>query len=428
MNVWRVRLLLMLIVALIATLVACAAPQVTPQAAEPGEEAMPEEGEVVTLGMWHWAANKEPIYQKLIPQYQELNPNVRIETNVIPKNAYRQTLASALIGGEAPEIFHGLPLGDVWEQWQNDQVLDLTPFIDDEWRAALYPSSLDYLTLEGKVLSMSFASNNVQVFYNKDRFDELGIEAPLKTMDEMRQAVNLLRENGYGGALYWAQAYDHAPTPFINWGQQMYPEKFEAADRGDGRWDIPEFINLMEEIHSYSDVWMDGIVSASLDESVNLFASGEASMYMIGNWAINSIVAAEPDFEIGAFPVPALNEQTRPAALGSLAGTWMVSNQVPEADQEAAVDFLRWFALNHQGELVRAIGLCPAGPAGEEALSDAHPLAQQLCDDQADSVPRDMFDSIARDAMATAIQGMLNDQLTPKQVMEQTQKAKEKGR
>jgi len=397
-------------------------------AEEPAVEEPEEMAEEVAIEMWHFAANKDPVYnEEWIPAYAEVEPNVKITTNLIPKDAYNQTVAAALIGGEAPALIHGLPLGEPLEFWNNAQIVDLGPHMDDEWRSALYPSSIDYLTIDDKVLSMSFATNNVQVFYNKDRFEELGIEAPIETMADMRAAVELLRENGYGGALYWAQANDHAPTLFFNWGQQMYPDEFEAADRGDGRWDIPEFVDLMEEINSYSDIWMDGIASLSLDESVNLFASGEASIYIIGNWAINAIVNSEPEFEIDTFPVPALNDQTEPAALGSMAGTWMVSSQVPEAEQQAAIDFLRWVTLNQQGGLVRAIGLCPAGEAGEEALSDAKYLAQTLCDNQATATPRDIFDRAARDEMAGAIQGMLNGQATAEEVMAAAQEAKERA-
>ncbi len=382
----------------------------------------------VTIEMWHFAANKEPVYQQWIAEYAEVAPNVTIKTNVIPKDSYAQTLAAALIGGEAPALIHGLPLGEPLEFWTNNQILDLTPYVDEEWLAALYPSSIDYLTIDGKILSMSFATNNVQVFYNKDRFEELGIQVPIETMDEMRAAVDLLKEHGYGGALFWAQALDHAPTLFIDWAQQLYPEQFAAADRGDGSWDIPEFVDLMAEINSYSDIWMDGVASLSLDESVNLFASGDASVYFIGNWAINSILAAEPTFAIDTFPVPALNADTVPDALGSMAGTWMVSSQVPEAEQTAALDFLRWISLNGQGDLVRAIGLCPAGPAGEEALLDATELARSLCNDQATAIPRDIFDRAARDAMAGAIQGMLNGQASPSDVMKAAEQAKQRSR
>lgn len=425
-------LALCLIVALLVSCAPAAEPEpaeVVEEAAEEVAEEAPEEvAEEVSLEMWHFAANKDPVYnEEWIPAYAEVEPNVTITTNLIPKDAYNQTVAAALIAGAAPALIHGLPLGEPLELWNNGQIIDLGPYMDDEWRAALYPSSTDYLTIDDKVLSMSFATNNVQTFYNKERFEELGIETPIETMEGMRAAVELLRENGYGGALYWAQANDHAPTLFFNWAQQMYPEQFEAADRGDGRWDIPEFVALMDDINSYTDIWMDGIPSLSLDESVNLFASGDASIYIIGNWAINAIVNSEPEFEIDTFPVPALNDETVPAALGSMAGTWMVSSQVPESDQQAAIAFLRWVTLNQQGGLVRAIGLCPAGVAGEAALADAKVLAQTLCDDQANAIPRDIFDRAARDAMAAAIQGMLNGQATPEEVMAAAQEAKEKA-
>ncbi|MGD8752925.1 MAG: extracellular solute-binding protein [Anaerolineales bacterium] len=383
------------------------------------------EMEEVVLDMWHWAANKEPIYQVAIAEYKELHPNVSIQTNVIPTDAWQQTLTAALVGGEAPEILTGVIMGMVLEQWDNDQIVDLTPYIDEEWEAALYPAAWDALTIDGRILSVSFASNNIQCFYNKTRFEELGIETPIETMDELQEATQVLREAGFGGGLYWASEKQLTHQFFLNAARQMYPEEFDAADRGDGRWDIPEFIEIMEQVHSYSDIWEEGVVSMSLDEAVNSFASGKASFYFIGNWAINSIVANEPDFEIATFPVPALNDQTKPSALYSLAGTWMISNQHPQDIQEIGIDFLRFFALNYQDELMRQIGLCPSGPAGENAFPDAHPLAQELCDDSDKLVARDMFDRIIRDELAIATQGMLTGALTPEEVLQTVQEAKE---
>jgi raffinose/stachyose/melibiose transport system substrate-binding protein len=379
----------------------------------------------IKIQMWHWAANKEPIFENtVIPAYEKLHPNVTIVPRVIPKDSYFQVLTAAQIGGKAPALFHGNPMGDVLQQWKNGQVLDLTPFVDKKWKAALYPSTLKTLTIDGKILSMSTATNNVQVLYNKDRFNELGIKTPITTMDGMQKAVDTLRQHGYGGALYWASANDQAPTLFIDWAEQKYPDLFEAADRGDGKWTIPQFVNLMTKFNSYSDIWMSGVGSESLDQEVHLFATGKASMYIIGNWAVNSIEASHPKFQIGVFPVPGIDTSTRPAALGSTAGTWMVSSQASKAQQQAAIDFLRFFVLNYQGAVVKGIGLCPAGPPGEAALNQAKPLAQAMCKAQATSVPRDMFDAQARDALSAGIQGMLVGQATPKDVLKGAQRTK----
>lgn len=378
--------------------------------------------EEITIDLWTWTANKLDVYEGWIEEYTtEFAPNVTININLIPRANYDQTLAAALISGEIPDMWEALPLGEVLNFYENGLIMDLTPHIDDEWRASLYPSTIDYLTINDQILSMSQATNNVQMLYNKDRFEELGIEVP-QTMDELQAAIATITEAGYGGATYWASANDHAPTLFFNWGQQLYPEAFAAADMGEADWETEELVGLMEDIASYDDIWVEGVTAATLDESNSLFANGDVSVYMIGNWAVNAILGFEPEFEVGVFPVPAINEDARPAALGSMAGTWVVSSQTPH--QEAILDFIRFTTMNGQDEAVSVVGLCPAGPAGEEALADANYVTSLLCEGQETAVPRDIFDRAARDAMAAVIQGVITGQAQPVDVLRAADRAR----
>ena len=371
--------------------------------------------EPVDISLWTWTANKQEVYQGWIDEYTaEFAPNATITINLIPRANYDQTLSAALIAGEIPDIWEALPLGEVKNFYENGLSLDLTPFVDEEWRNALYPSSLAYLTIDDQILSMSQATNNVQMLFNKDRFDELGIEAPT-TMQELLDAVRTLEEAGYGRAAYWASANDHAQTLFFNWAQQLYPDEFHAADMGEAPWENDALLSVMEDAMSYNEIWVDGVTALSLDEMNSLFANGDISVYFIGNWAVNAILGFEPAFEIGVVPVPALNEDTRPAALGSMAGTWVVSGSSPH--QDIVLDFIRWVTINGQDEAVKVVGLCPAGPAGEAAFPDANYVTQLLCAGQADSVPRDIFDKAARDAMAAAIQGVITGQAEPVDVL-----------
>jgi len=376
----------------------------------------------ITIDLWTWTANKLEVYEGWIEEYTtEYAPNVTININLIPRANYDQTLAAALISGEIPDMWEALPLGEVLNFYENGLIMDLTPHVDDEWRDSLYPSTIDYLTINDQILSMSQATNNVQMLYNIDRFEELGIEVP-ETMDELQAAIATITEAGYGGATYWASANDHAPTLFFNWGQQLYPEAFAAADMGEADWETEELTALMEDIASYDDIWVEGVTAATLDESNSLFANGDVSVYAIGNWAVNAILGFEPEFEIGVFPVPAINEDARPAALGSMAGTWVVSSQTPH--QEAILDFIRFTTMNGQDEAVSVVGLCPAGPAGEEALADANYVTHLLCEGQETAVARDIFDRAARDAMAAVIQGVITGQAEPADVLRAADRAR----
>lgn len=376
----------------------------------------------VTITLWTWTANKQAVYESWIEEYtSEFAPHVTININLVPRANYDQSLSATLIARQYPDFWEALPLGEVLTFYENELILDLTPYVDEEWAAALYPSSIDYLTINDQILSMSMATNNVQMLYNMDRFEELEIEAP-ETMDELLEAVRTLRANGYEGAAYWASANDHAPTLFFNWGQQLYPEQFHAADMDEARWEVDELVELAEQIAVYDEIWVEGVTALSLDEANSLFANGDISIWMIGNWAVNAILEFNPDFEIGVVPIPALNEDTRPAGMGSMAGTWVISAHTPHRD--IIIDFFRWTTLNGQDELVREVGLCPAGPAGEEALPDANYVTQLLCEGQADSVPRDIFDRAARDAMASAIQGVITRRANPRDVLRAADRAR----
>ncbi|MEQ8675467.1 MAG: extracellular solute-binding protein [Aggregatilineales bacterium] len=376
----------------------------------------------IVIDLWTWTANKLEVYEGWIEEFtSNYDQDVTININLIPRANYDQTLSAALISGEIPDIWEALPLGEPLEFYENGLILDLTSFVDEEWAASLYPSTLDYLTIDGQFLSISQATNNAQALYNKDRFEELGIEAP-QTMDELQAAIATLEEAGYGGAAYWASSNDHPPTLFFNWAQQMYPEEFEAASMGEGDWEIPEFVEIMEQFASYNDIWIDGVTALSLDEINSLFANGDVSVWIIGNWAVNAILAFEPEFEIGVFPVPAINEDTRPAAMGSMAGTWVLS--ATSEHQDVILDFVRFTTMEGQDEAVSVVGLCPAGPAGEEALADANYVTQLLCEGQEDSVPRDIFNPASRDAMASGIQGIITGRASAEDALRAADRAR----
>lgn len=378
--------------------------------------------ENITIDLWTWTANKLEVYEGWVEEYtSQYAPNVTFNINLIPRANYDQTLSAALISGEIPDIWEALPLGEPLEFYENGLSLDLTPFVDEEWAASLYPSTIDYLTIDGQILSISQATNNAQALYNKDRFDELGIEEP-QTMDELQAAITTLQEAGYGGAAYWASSNDHPPTLFFDWAQQLYPEQFAAANMGEGDWNIPEFVDILDQFATYNDIWIDGVTALSTDEMNSLFADGDISVYIIGNWVVNAILAFEPDFEIGVFPVPALTEEDRPAAMGSLAGTWVLS--ATSEHQDIILDFVRFTTMTGQDEAVSVVGLCPAGPAGEEALADANYVTQQLCEGQADSVPRDIFNPAARDALASGIQGILTGRASAEDALRAADRAR----
>jgi raffinose/stachyose/melibiose transport system substrate-binding protein len=377
----------------------------------------------VALKMWHWAGNKEAVYKTAIEEYQKLNPSVKIEQRLIPLASYRQTLTAAQVGNEAPDIFHAEPFADVASHLKNKQIIELTPYFDAEWQKAFYPSTLEAFKIGGKFYNVSAATNNMQILYNVDAFAKAGISAPLKTIDELLDAVKKLEAAGAGRVSFRGGDPVQMSHWFTVYSRQLYAEKFKAADEGDGSFDAPEFVELFTRLEKFfKGAFAPGVAGFQEDPARILFSSGKASMYVTGNWAVRSIMNEKPAFKVGVMPIPALTAAAQPTAFGSLAGTWVVSSQ--SKSQKEAVAFLKWYTLNYQDDLVRAIGLCPAGPPGEAGISAAPEIAQQLMKMQGQAISRDNFNQKARDAAGAALQGLVIGDLKPADVAKKIQEAK----
>jgi raffinose/stachyose/melibiose transport system substrate-binding protein len=380
----------------------------------------------VTLQMWHWAANKEASWSKIIEDYEKMNPNIIIKQRVIPIQNYRQTLTSAQISGQGPDILHAEPAGDVFKQLKNKAIIDLTPYFDSKWKKAFYPAILKSFQIDGRFYSVSMAANNMQVFYNVDAFEKCGIKLPIATLDELSAAVEKLKAGGEGGISFRGADVVQMSHWFTVYARQMYPKEFKAADEGKGSFNIPQFVNLTAKLNKFfNSAFVKGVVGLSEDPARTLFTSGKASMYITGNWAIRSVIAEKPQFKVGVFQIPALTTKYKPTSFGSLAGTWCVSSRTK--NKKEAIAFLKWATMNRQWQIVKDIGLCPAGPDGEKALADTPNLTKELAKHQAESISRDGFNAPVRDEIGADFQGMIIGELTPADVMRKAQEVKMKA-
>jgi multiple sugar transport system substrate-binding protein len=149
----------MLCLLLIPMLCSCA--QATPPA------------EPITIVFVHPEVDTE-VYQTLAGEFAETHPSITVELR-----ASTGTMWSALSIGET-DVFVAAPYV-LLQLLQQDQVLDLDPFIEQDrsFQASdFYPGTMDLLTFEGKTLAIPAGVDVLVMFYNKDLFDQHGVPYP----------------------------------------------------------------------------------------------------------------------------------------------------------------------------------------------------------------------------------------------------------
>ena len=124
-------------------------------------------GEQVTITYGMWDQTQQESMQRVADAFEQANPNIQVEIQLVPWAQYWDNLKTAAAGGELFDVF-----------WMNgpffpfyasrDLLLDLTPYMEgDGFDAAKHPASiLETYTFEGKRYGGPFYFDTIGLFYN----------------------------------------------------------------------------------------------------------------------------------------------------------------------------------------------------------------------------------------------------------------------
>ncbi|HLV09202.1 MAG TPA: extracellular solute-binding protein, partial [Halanaerobiales bacterium] len=152
--------------------------------------------EEVTLSFWSWRTEDIDAYEYFISEFNKEHPNIKINFEPYKNTEYNTILATALQGGSGPDIIHLRAYGGM-EDLANAGYL--TPLDGKVTEFENFPQDI----LAGatnrrdeRVYGVPFAVQYVQVLYNKELFNQLGLEIP-ETWDEFLNVARKAKDAGY---------------------------------------------------------------------------------------------------------------------------------------------------------------------------------------------------------------------------------------
>ncbi|MCI9889987.1 extracellular solute-binding protein [Micrococcales bacterium 31B] len=267
-------------------------------------------------------------YRAQIAKFNEANPGV---TAILNNPANFNAIVRTRLVKDTPPSFYSM-VGDTnyKELTRAGVVIDLStdPLIENASQAAV-----DLLNSVGRssptaINGLPYAFNAVGVNYNKQIFEDAGVQPP-KTWDEYLQLLETLKGWGVGKAkqynpnaksdditpLSWgfkdAWTMSHAYGSIISnrapkdWYEQCVNGSMTLKDA------LTESMELFFKIGEYGP---SNAFSNGYNELVNNFAGGEAAMYNLGSYSLPQVHAVIDDpnapytFEVGSFATPAAAE------------------------------------------------------------------------------------------------------------------------
>ena len=362
-----------------------------------------EQGEDITeLTFMHWeGVDSQAEYEEIFAKYYETHPNIRIKQLPVDGSNYLTKLTSMAASGDLPDLFQ---MSEAYQIYWNEE--GAYAKMDDDWYKE-DEKKLDYCTYsyDGEFVAYQFSTENEALFYNKDYFDEKGMEYPPSKVedawswDKFVEVAKSLTFDKNGNTPNDA-GFD--PDNIVSYGCYISNAAWQlhgwmAGNGGgfvseDGKELLlgkDESIEAVQKIADLINVYhvmpSPGVASELSSEDI-LLASNQIAMVVTGTWIMGTtvgIAAEKGELNYGIGVLPTLKV---PASVNN--GPTLVVSSDTKHFEEAA-EFCKWFAADENHMVVIKSGLMltteekyysSEDMIREWADNDRHPDIEEMID------------------------------------------------
>ncbi len=280
------------------------------------------DGEKVTITWWHNGTG-EPLlgfWEGVASEFEDEHPNVTVNVEAYQNEELQRTLIpNALRSGSGVDLFQQWGAGELAAQVEAGYVMDITDQVADQVDAI--GGAVAPWQYQGATYGLPFNFGLEGFWYNKDLFEQAGIESTPTTLDELYDAIDALK--GAGIAPIAVGAGDKWPAAHYWYNFALKSCAPEVLQKAQTDYDFSDdcFLEAGELLKDFIDSapFNEGFLATTAQQgagsSAGLLATGKAAMELMGHWnpgVMGGILAEEtggdpvaPEF-LGWFNFPGI--------------------------------------------------------------------------------------------------------------------------
>ncbi|KGM45371.1 extracellular solute-binding protein [Neobacillus niacini] len=373
------------------------------------------------------------IVKDVITEYEKEHKDIKIETEILNPDQYREKLKVLASSNELPDIGMTWSDGFIQPYVEGDMLAPLDDVVENnpDLKDAFIPGVKESYAVDGKTYGLPLELNISYVFYNKEIFEKYGLKAP-KTFSEYKKVVKTLADNGVVPATVGAK--DGWPASF--WFMYL-ADRIGGSTiltdviKGKAKMDDPAIVKAAEEIQNLVDMggFVKGASALSNDDAKGYFMNEQAAMFLTATWELPNYTTS-PDVtqefkdKIGYFKFPTY-EGGKGTDINSYVGGPGVGLFVAKDSkvQEEAKDFVGYLVKRWGEKSVVDAGVIPATKVDTASL-DLAPMYIEILKDlgEASNVTT-YFDTQSSPAVSELhhdlVTALFGKQVTPKDFVKQ---------
>lgn len=297
-----------------------------------------------------WDSGQKAGMEAMAKAYMDEHPDVSIEVQATGWDEYWTKLEASATSNTMPDIFW-MHSNQMFKYADNGYLADCSDIINEADYSEI--SVENAKGSDGKVYGVPKDKDTIALLYNKELFDEAGVEYPDEewTWDDMETASAQINEQT---GKYGYMAFSHDQLGYWNFVYQNGGQIL--SDDGTE----PKYTETAtsDAIKYYIDIqnndWCPTQAQFANTGASELFFSGEGAMYYAGNWELVNLCNTYADMN-GKWDVAVLPKCPDPE---SGDGRAVISNSVSYAtgangkNKELAMDFLA-FLGSEEGQRIQ---------------------------------------------------------------------------
>ena len=258
-----------------------------------------DSGEKVTISLLSW--NTDEILGEFIAGFEQENPNIKIDLQYVPPvQQYVDKFSVLAASGQMTDMFY-IAAENKQEVISKGVAEDIS---DMEIFSRIDPATSATYGKDGKIYGYSPDAWIGGIFYNKDLFEQEGIEKEPETWQEFVDCAAKLKAIG-------VEPYLDDADNVHNLAQDLY-QCSVISQEPDADVQINEGRSTFQEKYTEPlKLWYDDMIAGGLysqmalglnsDQVIDMFANGEVAMMHGGPWNIATIEQKNPDMNYDIF-------------------------------------------------------------------------------------------------------------------------------
>lgn len=263
-------------------------------------------GELVVNSMHSDPLPKET-FAAIVAKFEELNPDITVKVNTTAHEEFKKGVRIWLASDTPPDVITWFAGNRAMFFVEKDLILDITDVWEEADLYTTFPKGFQSISFkDGKAYFLPDTYYGWAMYYRKSIFDQYNLTPP-KTWDEFLNVCATLKENGItpitiGTKYRWTAAgwFDYLNMrvngPAFHMGLMFGEEKYTDE----------RVLKVFETWRELLDngYFLDNAASYSWQEAVQFMVKGEAAMYLMGQFILDSVPDdIEGDMDFFQFPI-----------------------------------------------------------------------------------------------------------------------------